>query len=127
MAEERNSATVHENAIRRVLEAEKEAARIIKEVREGAAKKEESIQNPILSQGKNEEGNWFQSLVTAISERKKRKGPIEYDKEKYSLRKKIENIFARLNKNKHLAMRYKKSDLLFLTFIDLATIKMNLC
>lgn len=67
MAEERNSATVHENAIRRVLEAEKEAARIIKEVREGAAKKEESIQNPILSQGKNEEGNWFQSLVTAIS------------------------------------------------------------
>ena len=65
--------------------------------------------------------------IPVIPGRKNRKEPIEYDKEKYSLRKKIENMFARLKENKRLAMRYEKSDLLFLAFIALATIKMNLC
>lgn len=65
--------------------------------------------------------------IPVIPGRKNRKEPIEYDKEKYSLRKRIENMFARLKENKRLAMRYEKSDLLFLAFIALAAIKMNLC
>ncbi len=62
-----------------------------------------------------------------IPGRKNCKEPINYDKNKYSLRKKIENMFGRMKENKRLALRYEKSDLIFLAFIAIAIIKMNLC
>lgn len=36
-------------------------------------------------------------------------------------------MFGRMKENKRLAMRFEKSDLLFLAFIAVAAIKMNLC
>ncbi len=65
--------------------------------------------------------------IPVIPGRKNRKEPISYDRNKYSLRKRIENMFGRIKENKRLALRYEKSDLIFLSFIAIAVIKMNLC
>jgi transposase len=63
-----------------------------------------------------------QNNTPVIPGRKNRKIKIEYDKEIYKLRKRIEQLFGKLKENKRLAMRYDKSDGVFLTFIALATI-----
>jgi transposase len=65
--------------------------------------------------------------IPVIPGRKNRKIPIEYDKEKYKLRKRIENFFAKLKENKRLAVRYEKSDSAFMAFIAMAAIKSHLC
>lgn len=65
--------------------------------------------------------------IPVIPGRKNRKEPIKYDKEKYKLRKRIENFFAMLKENKRLAVRYDKADTIFLSFIALAAIKSHLC
>lgn len=65
--------------------------------------------------------------IPVIPGRKNRKEPIKYDKARYSLRKRIENMFGRMKENKRLAMRFEKSDLIFMAFIAIAVIKMNLC
>jgi transposase len=62
-----------------------------------------------------------------IPGRKNRIELIEYDRDKFKLRRKIENFFAMLKENRRLAMRFEKSDLGFLGFIAIATIKYNLC
>ncbi len=64
--------------------------------------------------------------IPVIPGRKNRKEPIEYDKDKFKLRRKIENFFAMLKENRRLALRFEKSDLSFLAFIAIATIKYNL-
>ena len=65
--------------------------------------------------------------VPVIAGRKNRTEPIEYDKNKFKLRSKIENFFALLKENRRLALRFEKSDLAFLGFIAIAVIKYNLC
>jgi transposase len=65
--------------------------------------------------------------VPVIPGRKNRIEQIEYDKDKFKLRRKIENFFAMLKENRRLAMRFEKSDLAFLGFVAIATIKYNLC
>ncbi|WP_410519716.1 transposase [Candidatus Cyrtobacter comes] len=65
--------------------------------------------------------------IPVIPGRKNRIEPIEYDKDKFKLRSKIENFFAKLKENRRLALRFEKSDLSFLAFIALASIKYNLC
>ncbi len=65
--------------------------------------------------------------IPVIPGRKNRKEPIIYDKDKFKLRRKVENFFAMLKENRRLALRFEKSDLNFLAFIALATIKYNLC
>lgn len=65
--------------------------------------------------------------IPVIPGRKNRKEPIQYNKNKYSLRKRIENMFGRMKENKRLSMRYEKSDIIFMAFIAVAAIKMNLC
>ena len=62
-----------------------------------------------------------------IPGRKNRIEPIEYDKDRFKLRRKIENFFAVLKENRRLALRFEKSDISFLSLIALATIKYNLC
>jgi len=62
-----------------------------------------------------------------IPGRKNKKEYIEYDKDKFKLRRKIEHFFAMLKENRRLALRFEKSDLAFLGFIAIATIKYNLC
>ena len=57
----------------------------------------------------------------------KTKIKIEYDTELYKKRNLIERIFGRIKENRPLAVRYEKSDLMFLAFITLAFIKINLC
>ena len=52
---------------------------------------------------------------------------IEYDKEKFKLRRRIENFFAMLKENRRLALRFEKYDIAFLSFIALAAIKYNIC
>jgi transposase len=65
--------------------------------------------------------------IPVIPGRKNRTEPIEYDKNKFKLRSKIENFFALLKENRRLALRFEKSDLAFLGFIAIAAIKYNLC
>ena len=65
--------------------------------------------------------------IPVIPGRKNRLELIEYDKEKFKLRRKIENFFAVLKENRRLALRYEKDDLSFLAFVAIATIKYNLC
>lgn len=36
-------------------------------------------------------------------------------------------MFGRMKENKRLAMRFEKSDLIFLSFVAIAAIKMKLC
>ena len=65
--------------------------------------------------------------IPVIPGRKNRKEPIEYDKDKFKLRRKVEQFFAMLKENRRLALRFEKSDLAFLGLIAIATIKYNLC
>jgi len=65
--------------------------------------------------------------IPVIPGRKNRIEITEYDKDKFKLRRKIENFFAILKENRRLALRFEKSDLAFLGFIAIATIKYNLC
>lgn len=63
-----------------------------------------------------------QNNIPVIPGRKNRKVRIEYDKTIYKLRKCIEQFFGKIKENKRLAMRYEKSDSVFLSFIALASI-----
>jgi len=63
-----------------------------------------------------------QNNTPVIPGRKNRKIKIDYDKAIYALRKRIEQFFGKLKENKRLAMRYEKSDIVFLAFIALASI-----
>lgn len=65
--------------------------------------------------------------IPVIPGRKNRSEPIEYDKDKFKLRRRIENFFAKLKENRRLALRFEKSDSCFLGFVALAAIKYNLC
>ena len=65
--------------------------------------------------------------IPVIPGRKNRIDTIEYDKDKFKLRSKIENFFAKLKENRRLALRFEKSDLCFLGFVALAVIKYKLC
>lgn len=65
--------------------------------------------------------------IPVIPGRKNRIEHIAYDKDKFKLRSKIENFFAKLKENRRLALRFEKSDLCFLGFIAIAAIKYNLC
>jgi len=64
-----------------------------------------------------------QNNTPVIPGRKNRKSKIEYDKAVYKLRSRIEQFFGKLKENKRLAMRYEKSDTVFLAFIAAAIIK----
>jgi IS5 family transposase len=64
--------------------------------------------------------------IPVIPGRKNRKVLIEYDKEIYKLRKRIEMFFGKIKENKRLRMRYEKLDETFLGFIALATLKIIL-
>lgn len=65
--------------------------------------------------------------IPVIPGRKNRIELIEYDKDKFRLRSRIENFFAKLKENRRLALRFEKSDLSFLAFVAIAAIKYNLC
>jgi transposase len=64
-----------------------------------------------------------QNNTPVIPGRKNRKIKIEYDKLIYKLRTRIEQLFGKLKDNRRLAMRYEKSDAVFLAFIAAAIIK----
>ena len=65
--------------------------------------------------------------IPVIPGRKNSLEYILYDKGKFKLRRRIENFFAILKENRRLALRFEKSDLAFLAFIAIATIKYYLC
>ena len=65
--------------------------------------------------------------IPVIPGRKNRIVPIIYDKDKFKLRRRVENFFAMLKENRRIALRFEKSDIAFLAFIAIATIKYNLC
>ena len=68
-----------------------------------------------------------QNNIPVILGRINRKIEIKYDKELYKKRNLIERIFGKIKENRRLAVRYEKSDLMFLAFITVAFIKINLC
>jgi transposase len=65
--------------------------------------------------------------IPVIPGRKNRKKEIVYDKQIYKKRGLIERIFGKLKENRRIALRYEKSDLNFLGFIIVASIKIFLC
>ena len=64
--------------------------------------------------------------IPVIPGRKNRVIPISYNKKMYRLRRKIEIFFGKLKENKRLSMRYDKSDMSFMSFIALGSIKIFL-
>ena len=68
-----------------------------------------------------------QNNIPVIPGRKNRKIEIQYDKELYKKRSKIEILFGKIKENRRLAVRYDKFDLNFLAFIGIAFLKINLC
>jgi IS5 family transposase len=58
--------------------------------------------------------------IPVIPGRKNRKVPIDYDKQLYALRCRIEMFFGRIKQNRRLAVRYEKTALCFLGFIACA-------
>ena len=64
-----------------------------------------------------------QNNIPVIPGRKNRKITVEYDKDIYALRKRIECFFGRIKENKRLVARFDKADCVFLSFIALAAIK----
>lgn len=67
-----------------------------------------------------------QNNIPVIPGRKNRITKIDYNKKLYPLRRKIEIFFGKLKENKRLALRYDKSDIVFLGFVALAAIKIIL-
>jgi len=63
-----------------------------------------------------------QNNTPVIPGRKNRKIKVVYDKTIYKLRSRIEQFFGKIKENKRLAMRYEKSDTVFLAFIALGII-----
>ena len=66
---------------------------------------------------------YSQNCEPVIPGRKNRKRPVSYDKALYKRRGLIERIFGKIKENKRMAMRFDKSDTVFLAFIALAIIK----
>lgn len=64
-----------------------------------------------------------QNCEPVIPGRKNRKQPICYDTLLYKRRGLIERMFGKIKENKRMAMRFDKSDTVFLTFVALAIIK----
>lgn len=64
--------------------------------------------------------------IPVIPGRKNRKAKILYDKEIYKLRRRIEMFFGKIKENRRLAVRYEKSDSMFLSMIAVAIIKILL-
>jgi transposase len=64
--------------------------------------------------------------IPVIPGRKNRKVKIQYDKEIYKLRRRIEIFFGKLKENRRLSVRYEKSDSMFLSMIAIAIIKILL-
>lgn len=65
--------------------------------------------------------------IPVIPGRKNRKEKVYYDRERFAIRKKIEQFFGMLKENRRLGLRFEKSDIAFLGFIALAVIKHHLC
>ena len=61
--------------------------------------------------------------VPVIPGRRNRKETIIYNKELYKKRMSIERLFGKIKENRRLAMRFDKSDSVFLTFIAVACLK----
>ena len=65
--------------------------------------------------------------IPVIPGRISRKIEIKYDTKLYKKRNLIERIFGKIKENRRLAVRFEKSDMIFLAFITIAFLKINLC
>lgn len=61
-------------------------------------------------------------FAPVVPPKKNRKGPWDYDKERYKRRNKIERYFLRLKRFRRIFTRYDKLDVLFSGFIYFAMI-----
>jgi transposase len=74
------------------------------------------------------DADWFREglkdkkINPCIPPRKNRTEPVEYDKELYKKRHKIENSFARIKDWRRIAMRYDRCPITFFSAIILACI-----
>jgi len=67
------------------------------------------------------------NIQANIPSKKNRKIKEYFDKERYKLRYKIENLFGRIKENRRLMMRVDKLDETFMGFIIMSLIKMLVC
>ena len=67
------------------------------------------------------------NTTPVIPGRKNRQKPVKYDHERYKKRSYIERLFGKIKENRRLTLRYEKSDMNFLAFIQVAFINIYLC
>ena len=58
-------------------------------------------------------------IVPVIPSKSNRRAPLDYDKESYKLREKVERFFNNLKQFRRIATRYEKLSQTFLAFIHL--------
>jgi transposase len=58
-------------------------------------------------------------IVPVIPSKSNRRAPLDYDKERYKLREKVERFFNNLKQFRRIATRYEKLSQTFLAFIHL--------
>ena len=63
-----------------------------------------------------------QDIVPVIPPKTNRTEPIEYDKDLYKLREKVERFFDQLKQFRRIATRYEKLSHTFLAFIHLVAV-----
>ena len=62
---------------------------------------------------------WEEGITPVIPPKSNRKDAIEYDKDTYKLREKVERFFNRLKQFRRIATRYDQLGHIFLAFIHL--------
>ena len=63
-----------------------------------------------------------QDMVPVIPPKSNRREPVEYDKDLYKLREKVERFFNKLKQFRRIATRYEKLSHTFLAFIHLVAV-----
>jgi transposase len=63
-----------------------------------------------------------QDIVPVIPPKSNRTEPIDYDKDLYKLREKVERFFNKLKQFRRIATRYEKLSQTFLAFIHLVAV-----
>jgi putative transposase len=58
-------------------------------------------------------------IVPGIPSKSNRRAPLDYDKERYKLREKVERFFNNLTQFRRIATRYEKLSQTFLAFMHL--------
>lgn len=61
-------------------------------------------------------------LIAVVPPKSNRKCPWDYDRDEYKKRNEVERLFCRLKRFRRVFTRYEKTDIMYITFINIALI-----